>query len=52
MSVPIKIQDNDDLPCNDWNHKPQCPMAEKWHEGETRMCAMCGWGITYAANDD
>mgnify|MGYP001795190650 CR=1 FL=1 len=56
MSQPIEIYDNDDLPCVDWldssNEIENCPMFDKWHEGETRCCGQCGWLITYNSNQE
>ena len=54
MSTPIIVTDNSEMPCEDWTgteaEVSNCPMAEKWHEGETEFCDVCGWGITYMAN--
>ena len=49
MSVPIIISEYDELPCFLWgeNQYKECPMREKWHEGEIRMCPTCGWQIHY-----
>lgn len=46
MSTTVDIEDNSDLPCNDWKEE-NCPMKEKWHEGEVRTCMECGWKIGY-----
>lgn len=51
MSRVILVVDNDDMPCNDWEYidkdEQPCPMKNKWHEGEIRMCHKCGWNIAY-----
>lgn len=54
MSRVITVHDNDDMPCLDWNHgvSKLCPMREKWHEGEIRMCGECGWRIAYNCEED
>ena len=52
MSKPIIIECNEDLPCENWEHKmiSECPMRKKWYEGEVKMCGDCGWQIEYKSN--
>jgi hypothetical protein len=54
MSATIVILDNEDLPCNDWSKElnVSCPMKEKWHEGQVRMCPECGWKIGYNTTEE
>lgn len=51
MSKAITVLDDNDMPCEDWigtgAEVDECPMKEKWNEGEVRMCDKCGWKIAY-----
>ena len=51
MSEAIEVKDDNDMPCEDWKNTEaevkNCPMQEDWHEGETRVCPVCGWAIYY-----
>ena len=56
MSTAITVYDNEDMPCEDWKDSPaekkSCPMQEKWHEGEVRMCPECAWKIAYNCEEE
>jgi hypothetical protein len=53
MNGILKVESNDDMPCNSWVgtsveiSDEECPMKDKWRNGEVIMCSVCGHLIGY-----